>query len=257
MDGIPVSSPYHSGLRSGAWNPTRSPGSSSAPIPPSPWMGSRERSWRRRSSRETESASAGSSRRPRSGSLLDGPLVGPSGFVLAGRTGFPGLIRPPDEPSYIDGEDHDLLAKLSVAAGSGELRVLAFDNRNVVRASSRPSEISDEAAGPGPQNRYAWHGRSLGLTWDGLALEGAPLAPCVAIERGRVLPVVRGGFLASRERSRQYGIQGSLDWGDPGARPKSASGPPATTSPTSCRRPARSRSLGDRGTGTWSRGSPA
>ena len=74
--------------------------------------------------------------------------------------------RPPDEPSYLNGSDHDLLVKLALPLGGGDLRLLAFDNRNEVRASSRPSEIGDTPLEPGEPNVYAWRGRSLGLVWN-------------------------------------------------------------------------------------------
>ena len=218
LDGIPVFSPYHSGLRSGAWNPDavarielRSDptlavdGLSGAVLATTIEPGDRV------SVRGELSTS-------QVGLTLDGPLVGASGFVLAGRTGFPGLIYSPDEASYVSGKDHDLLAKLTVPVGGGELRALAFDNRNVVHASSRPSEVGDDPVDPGPRNRYAWHGRSFGFTWDRVPGEGPrPSARAwrSSLEASFLWFGVEPGSTAVESDRVQYGLQASVAWERP------------------------------------------
>jgi hypothetical protein len=149
------------------------------------------------------------------GLTMHGPLAGDAGFLLSGQAGYPGLIRPPDEPSYLDGSDHDLLAKLVLPLRGGDLRFLAFDNRNEIRASSRPSEVGDTPLDPGDPNVYAWRGRSLGAIWNGGA-------------RGRITPSIRlwraaqeasfrwngEEFGATRVTSdrEQYGLLASVQW---------------------------------------------
>jgi hypothetical protein len=218
LDGIPVFSPYHSGVRSGAWNPDAvarielrtdptlaADGLSGAvlatTIEPGERLGVRGElsTWQ-------------------VGLTFDGPLFGKSGFVLAGRSGYPGLISPPDEPDYLVGEDYDLLAKLAVPAVGGDLRLLAFDNKNVVRASSRITGIGEEPADPGEQNRYAWHGRSFGLTWDAPGREGA--RPSVrawraGLDASFLWHGVESGPTRVGSDRVQYGLQASVGWDEP------------------------------------------
>ncbi|HET6362099.1 MAG TPA: carboxypeptidase-like regulatory domain-containing protein, partial [Gemmatimonadota bacterium] len=215
LDGIPVFSPYHSGVRSGAWNADAVSGAELRTDPTLPLdalsgavlvstidPGDRLRSGGHLSTSQI-------------GLTSSGPLAGGAGYLLAGQAGYPGLIRPPDEPSYLDGSDHDLLAKLAVPLGGGGLRLLAFDHRNEVRASSRPSEVGDTPLEPGEPNVYAWQGRSVGLDWNGAA-------------RGRLTPSIRA-WRAAQEASfrwngeesgairvtsdrEQYGLLASLQW---------------------------------------------
>jgi hypothetical protein len=213
LDGIPVFGPYHSGVRSGAWNPDavarvelRTDASLAADglagavlattIEPGDRIGVR-----------------GELSTSQVGLTLDGPLGGGSGFVLSGRSGYPGLIRPPDERSYVEGEDHDLLAVLGVPVGGGKIRALAFDNRNVVRASSRSSE--EQPSIPVDRNRYVWRGRSLGLTWDAGPGDGA--RPSVRLWRaGLDASFLWHGEATGTTRVEsdrvQYGVQASAGW---------------------------------------------
>ena len=215
LDGIPVFSPYHSGVRSGAWNADAVSGVELrtdpalpvdalsgavlvSTIDPGDWL-----------------RTGGHLSTSQIGATVTGPLGGEAGYLISGQAGYPGLIRPPDEPSYLDGTDHDLLAKLVLQVGDGDLRLLAFDNRNEIRASSRPSEIGDTPLEPGEPNVYAWHGRSVGLVWSGGT-------------RGRLTPAIRGwraaqdasfrwhgeesGAIRVTSDREQYGLLASLQW---------------------------------------------
>lgn len=166
LDDIPVFSPYHSGIRSSAWNPDAlsrvelhtdptlaADALSGAVVAYTIEPGERFRS---RGGLSTSQA----------GVTLDGPVFGPGGFLLAIRSGYPGLARPPEESSYLRGEDYDVLGKLQTPAAGGSLRLLAFDNQNIVRASSRSTEADDAGMQAEDRNRFSWHGNSVGLMWD-------------------------------------------------------------------------------------------
>ena len=215
LDGIPVFSPYHSGVRSGAWNADAVSGVELRTDPALPVdalsgavlvstidPGDRFRSGGHLSTSQI-------------GVTVNGPLAGEAGYLISGQAGYPGLIRPPDEPSYLDGTDHDLLAKLVLPLSGGDVRLLAFENRNEVRTSSRPSEVGDIPLEPGAPNVYAWRGRSVGLVWSGGT-------------RGRLSPSIRA-WRAAQEASfrwngeesgairvtsdrEQYGLLASLEW---------------------------------------------
>ena len=215
LDGIPVFSPYHSGVRSGAWNADAVAAAELRTDPALPvdalsgavLVSTIEPGDRLRSGGHLSTSQIGLT--------VNGPLAEGAGYLLTGQAGYPGLIRPPDEPSYLDGSDHDLLAKLVLPLGGGDVRLLAFDNRNEVRASSRPSEVGDTPLDPGEPNVYAWRGRSVGLVWSGGA-------------RGRLTPSFRA-WRAAQEASfrwngeesgtirvasdrEQYGLLASLQW---------------------------------------------
>lgn len=218
LDGIPVFSPYHSGVRSGAWNPDAvsrvelrtDPALAVDGLAGVVLASTIEPGDRFRTRGELSTSQLGVN--------LDGPIPGGGGFLLAGRTGYPGLIRPPDEPSYLDGADHDVLAKLEIPVSGRELRFLAFDNRNVVEASSRPSEVGNISTDPGDPNRYVWHGRSFGLQWAGPARAGA--RPSIQAWRASLDASLAWnseelGFTRVTSDRTQYGLLGSLEWTGP------------------------------------------
>lgn len=215
LDGIPVFGPYHSGVRSGAWSPDAVAEVELRLDPTLPVEGlaatvlvtTIEPGERLRTRGEASTSQIGIT--------LDGPLVRDSGFLLSARSGFPGLVRPPDEPSYVGGGDHDILVKLVAPLGGGSLRFLGFDNRNVVEAASRPSEVGDVPMDPGESNRYAWRGRTFGVLWDGP--EGDGLRPSVRSWRADLDTSFRwdgeisGPTRVATDRS-QVGLLGALSW---------------------------------------------
>jgi hypothetical protein len=218
LDGIPVFSPYHSGLRSGAWNPDavarielRSPDPTlvasglagavlATTIEPGDRLGTR-----------------GELSTSQLGVTLDGPLGGESGFLVSGRLGYPGLIYPSTESSYVGGEDHDVLAKLVVPAGGGNLQALGFENRNIVRAASQPRGVGDPADA-GNRNHYVWHGRSLGLTWEGGGSDGARpslRAWRAGLDTSFLWHGDEFGLTRVESQRVQYGLQAALAWEAP------------------------------------------
>jgi hypothetical protein len=218
LDGIPVFSPYHSGVRSGAWNPDAvshvelrtDPALSVDGLAGVVLASTIEPGDRFRARGELSTSQLGVN--------LDGPLLRGGGFLLAGRTGYPGLIRPPDEPSYVNGTDHDVLAKLEVPVSGGELRFVAFDNRNVVEASSRPSEVENVPVDPSDPNRYVWHGRSFGLQWAGSGRTGTqPLIRAwrAGLDASFAWNSEELGLTRVTSDRTQYGLLAALEWTGP------------------------------------------
>jgi hypothetical protein len=216
LDGIPVFSPYHSGVRSGAWNVDAVAGVELRTDPALPVDALTGAVLVSTIDPGDRFRTAGHLSTSQIGLTAHGPLAG-AGYLLSGQAGYPGLIRPPDEPSYVDGADHDVLAELVVPVGGGDLRLLAYENQNEVRASSRPSEVGDAPLDPGEPNVYGWRGRSLGAVW-----RGAP--------RGRLTPAVRiwraaqeasfrwngeetGAVRVASDRE-QHGLLAWLEWRD-------------------------------------------
>ena len=215
LDGIPVFSPYHSGVRSGAWNADAVSGVELRTDPALPvdalsgavLVSTIDPGDRLRTGGHLSTSQIGLT--------VNGPLAGEAGFLLTGQAGYPGLIRPPDEPSYLEGSDHDLLAKLVVPMGGGDLRFLAFDNRNEVRASSRPSEVGDTPLEPGEPNVYAWRGRSVGVIWNGGSYR--ELTPSIRAWRAAQDASFRwngeeSGAIRVTSDREQYGLRASLLW---------------------------------------------
>lgn len=215
LDGIPVFSPYHSGVRSGAWNADAVAGVELRTDPVLPVDALSGAVLVSTIDPGATFRSGGHLSTSQIGLTVNGPFAGDAGYLLTGQAGYPGLIRPPDEPSYLDGSDHDLLAKLVLPIGGGDLRLLAFDNRNEVRASSRPSEVDDTPVEPGEPNVYAWRGRSLGLVWNGGAV--GRLTPSIRLWRAAQEASFRwngeesGATRVTSDRE-QYGLLASLQW---------------------------------------------
>jgi hypothetical protein len=215
LDGIPVFSPYHSGVRSGAWNADAVSGVELRTDPAFPvdalsgavLVSTIDPGERFRIGGHLSTSQIGFT--------VNGPIAGDAGYLVSGQAGYPGLIRPPDEPSYLDGSDHDLLAKLVLPLGDGDLRLLAFDNRNDVRTSSRPSEVEDTPLEPGEPNVYAWGGRSVGLEWKGRARGW--LTPAIRAWRAAQDASFRwngeeSGAVRVTSDREQLGMLASLQW---------------------------------------------
>lgn len=218
LDGIPVFSPYHSGVRSGAWNPAALARIELRTDPTLAVEGLSGAVLATTIDPADRLESSGTVSTSQVGLTIDGPLAGRSGFLFSGRTGYPGLIHPPEESSYVRGEDYDALAKLAVPLGGGDLRALVFDNRNVVRASSRSSAVAEDSGDPGARNRYAWHGRSVGLTWEA-ARQGGGARPTLRAWRADLETafVWHGDPAPSRVESDRVllGAEAALDWEEP------------------------------------------
>jgi hypothetical protein len=107
------------------------------------------------------------------------------------RTGYPGLLAPGDDASYLRGETQDLLAKAEVPVSDGRLHLLVYDSRNVIGSTTLP----DPTIAPA-RNGFEWNSRSIGaqfsrllgsttfrvLAWsassdvDALWISGAPIS---------------------------------------------------------------------------------
>jgi hypothetical protein len=94
--------------------------------------------------------------------VLDGPLgrTG-AGYLVSYRTGFPGLLAPRHEASYLKGGNHDLIAKVEAAALGGSVRLLLYDGDNSIGASAG-AHATD---GTPLNNSFEWSSRSLGAQW--------------------------------------------------------------------------------------------
>lgn len=166
LDGIPVLSPYHAGGLFSAWNPDALAGLRlSASGPSSGYAdalsGTIAAVTRTPGSRLQSQASLGTSQ---ARLTVDGP-IGATGaaFLLSVRSGFAGSFAPSGEASYLRGRSGDRLITLEAPAIGGGLRLLAYDNDNLIGAAAT---ISVDTASPAPaHNRLAWHSRSLGTEW--------------------------------------------------------------------------------------------
>ncbi|HTG50585.1 MAG TPA: hypothetical protein VL915_08860, partial [Gemmatimonadales bacterium] len=95
---------------------------------------------------------------------VDGPLgAAGAGFLLSVRSGFPGVVTPEHDPSYLQGRTGDLLAKVEAPALHGRLRVLLYDSGNRLDAAAT-AESLDGATDP-RRNGFEWDSRSAGVSW--------------------------------------------------------------------------------------------
>jgi hypothetical protein len=166
LDGMPVFSPYHAAGTFSAWNPDaleQVQVQSATPSLASPDA--------------LAGTVAGTTRPPGSelrtyGTLstsharltMHGPLGATgAGFLLSIRSGFPGVLTPESDPSYLQGRTGDLLAKVEAPALRGRLRVLLYDSGNKLDAAAR-AESTDGVTDP-LRNDFEWDSRSAGVTW--------------------------------------------------------------------------------------------
>ena len=92
---------------------------------------------------------------------LDGPLGERGlGYLASVRAGFPGVVVPSDEPSYLHGEMGDALVKLEAAALGGRLRLLGYTSESELGAAAVA-----RSAERGPRHSFEWESRSVGATW--------------------------------------------------------------------------------------------
>ena len=167
LDGIPVLNPYHAAGMFSAFNPDAiarvrlSSASPFAGLPPT-----------LAGAVEAETRAPGTAVRTQGGAsttqarlTIDGPAGGTGGgFLVSARTGYPGLLAPRRETSYLRGGTSDLLATLQGRLLGGEARLLAYVNSNDVNAAaSLPGDTA--AGGAGARNRFEWGSHSLGSTW--------------------------------------------------------------------------------------------
>lgn len=215
LDGFPVFSPYHAGFRASAWSPEAV---GSIALREGPALATEALSG------VVEATTVEPASRLRAGGTastshlrvsLDGPLTEGRGFLLAGRIGYPGSPFHSREPSYLRGEDHDLVAKIQARVGEGRVWVTAFDNRNDIRASAGSTEVGVPVTG---WNAFMWSSGTIGLGWEAPGEAGARWAARAWRAVQETSARWRGAdpALADLESEReQFGAWGSVRWGDP------------------------------------------
>src|SRR2546422_82289 len=139
LDGIPVFSPYHTGGLFSAWNPDALSRLHVASVTPSlmyPHALSGAVEAVTRAPRDRPHAQ-GSFSTTQARLTLDGPLgVAAASYLISLRSGFPGVIAPNDEASYLRGETGDWLAKLELPALGGRVRLLGYGSENEVNTAA-------------------------------------------------------------------------------------------------------------------------
>jgi hypothetical protein len=177
LDGMPVFSPYHAAGTFSAWNPDaldRLQVVSGSPslAPPDALSGTVAAATR---APGTELRAQGTVSTSHGRVTLHGPLGATgAGFLLSARSGFPGLLAPGGDPSFLRGRTGDVLAKVESPAFGGRLRILGYDSGNELDAAAL-AESPDSAATGHARNGFEWNSRSFGVEWsraigDGVAL---------------------------------------------------------------------------------------
>jgi carboxypeptidase family protein/TonB-dependent receptor-like protein len=164
LDGIPVFSPYHSAGTFSAWNPDaleRIQVSSTSPTLAAPdALAGTVSATLRRPSPFLRAQGAMTTSQARW--VLDGPVghLG-AGYLLSYRTGFPGLVAPRNEGSYLSGSTSDLIVKTEAPLLGGKLGLLFYDADNSIGSGAAVT------ATPGAPSRssFEWSTRSLGGHW--------------------------------------------------------------------------------------------
>ena len=169
LDGVPIFSPYHAGGLFSAWNPDALSSlrlSSTAPPLASPQAlaGAVEGVTLAPGS---AFGARGSASTTQTRVTLDGPIGGTkAGYVLSLRSGYPGLLAPREESTYLQGETGDYLGKLEGSVARGRLRLLAYDSENENDAASVVAPEGAPAAPIPPRHLFWWRARSLGAGWE-------------------------------------------------------------------------------------------
>lgn len=171
LDGVPVLSPYHAAGVFSAWNPdvlASVEAVMDAPAPALPDALSGAIVARTRSPGARLRAVGGLAT-TQLRLAVDGPLGDEgSGFLVSGRTGYPGLFLGAEEPSYLRGSTADLLARLRAPTLGGEAHLLFYDSRNALGAAAHAEGGPDVE-----RHRFAWRSTSAGAGWTGRV--GVPL----------------------------------------------------------------------------------
>jgi hypothetical protein len=170
LDGIPVFSPYHAAGTFTAWNPDaleRLELSSGAPSLAFPEALSGTISGSTRAPGSRVRAQGGMST-TQARIVVDGPLGRKAGYLASFRTGFPAIIAPKHDPSYLSGDTRDLLAKVEAPMLSGRLRLLVYGARNAIGSAL----LVDRSVGRPRHNGFEWGSRSMGAQWSGSMADG-------------------------------------------------------------------------------------
>ena len=162
LDDVPVLNPYHAAGIFSAWNPDAL-GSvevrGSAPPPGLPAALAGVVAARVREPDDaTRAQGAVSSTQSRV--AIDGPL-GVAHWLVSARAGYPDLLGPSDEASYLRGSVSDWLARVELPVAGGSARVLGLGIDNAVDTDARIGSADDV------RNQFGWQSRSLGGGWRG------------------------------------------------------------------------------------------
>jgi hypothetical protein len=166
LDGVPVFSPYHAAGTFSAWNPDaleRLQVSSAVPSPAFPDALSGTVTAITRTPGSLVRLQGGMST-TQARVAIDGPLGGAgAGYLVSLRTGFPAVIAPQHDASYLRGETRDVIAKIETPGLGGRLRLLLYDAGNSIRSAVTPESIVSSS----PRHAFEWDSRSLGAQWAG------------------------------------------------------------------------------------------
>ncbi len=177
LDGMPVFSPYHAAGTFSAWNPDaldhlQVVSSSPSLAPPDALSGTVAAATRAPGS---ELRAQGTISTSHGRVTLHGPLgTHGAGFLLSARSGFPAILAPGGDPSFLRGRTSDVLAKVEIPAFAGRLLFLGYDSGNELDAATL-AENPDSATIRRSRNGFEWHSRTFGIEW------GRPLGDGVAL----------------------------------------------------------------------------
>ena len=168
LDGIPILNPYHAAGVFTGWNPDalfHIELSSASPsfTHPHALSGAIAATTREAADDRLRVRGAGSTTNARL--TVDGPLGRTNaGFLVAIRSGFPGVIFPSKESSYLHGELGDWLAKVESPLLGGHARVLAYSNENELDVAAAVPPDDSPNAGVA-RNTFEWRSQSIGGEW--------------------------------------------------------------------------------------------
>ncbi len=167
LDGIPIFSPYHAGGVFSAWNPDALANlhlSSQVPSPayPNALSGAVAAVTRAPGARLRAQGSVSTTQ---GRFTLDGPLgMAGAGYLVSMRSGFPGVLAPKNEATYLRGETADWLVKLEAPAFGGRVQVLGYNSVNEIDAAAAAA-VGEGPSLDIPRNVFEWHSRSVGADW--------------------------------------------------------------------------------------------
>ena len=142
---------------------------------------------------------------------IDGPLGEDAGFLLSLRSGFPGIVAPSGEPSYLRGETGDGIAKLELPVRGGRLRLLGYTSDNELGAAA-----TAEVAGNG-RHRFSWKSRSVGAAWTRTAGTTVHVQAWSASADTRARWLVPEDVTSMSSIRRDLGLLGSIELRDASA----------------------------------------
>jgi hypothetical protein len=167
LDGIPVFSPYHAPATFSAWNPdalerVHVSSSASTPALPDALSGVVTAVTRAPGS---QFRAQGSVSTTQARFVADGPLgVEDAGYLVSVRSGFPGVIAPRREPSYLKGESEDRLVTIRAPAFGGHVRLLGYESEDELDAAA-VAHGADATPSNARRNAFTWSSQSVGMEW--------------------------------------------------------------------------------------------